>query len=80
MITCRKSTEWVIKKEYKKLSVKQNLQLLSHMTICKCCRLFERQSAFIDKAFQKNKSNEVSYLTTQEKEVLFRSIQNNING
>ena len=53
MISCRQSTEWVIKKEHGKLSVKENLQLLSHLSICSICKLFAQQSKLINKAISK---------------------------
>ncbi len=78
MITCKQSTEWVVKKEYKKLSVKENLQLLSHMAICSFCRLFESQSSLITKALYTSKSKALFQLTTKEKTDLLNSIQNKI--
>jgi hypothetical protein len=78
MINCRQSTEWVIKKEHGKFSVKENLQLLSHLAICRFCRLFAYQSSLIDKALHKSKGTEVSPLTAAEKEELLRSVQNKI--
>ncbi len=75
MNNCRQSTEWVIKKEDGHLSVKENLQLLSHLAICSFCRLFTRQSLLINKAY-KSKNIEVFHLTAKEKEELLRSVQN----
>ncbi len=79
MSTCRQSTEWVIKKENKELSVKENLQLLSHMAICSLCRLFARQNTLINKALHKNKSMESVRLTSSDKKELMLSVQNTIN-
>ncbi len=79
MITCKQSTEWVIKKEYKKLSVKENLQLLSHMAICSVCRLFQKQNSLIIKAFYKSESRKIFHLTSEEKKELLHSVQNKIN-
>ncbi len=79
MISCKQSTEWVIKKEYKRLSVKENLQLLSHMAICSVCRLFQSQNLFINKALYASKSNEIFHLSAKEKNDLFQSVKNKIN-
>ncbi len=79
MISCKQSTEWVIKKEHKKLSIKENLQLLSHMAICSFCRLFQKQSSVINKALSKNESKEIFHLTSEEKKALKLSVQNKIN-
>ncbi len=80
MITCKQSTEWVIKKEYKELSVKENLQLLSHMAICSFCRLFQKQNSLISKALYKSESRERFHLTSEEKKILFHSVQNKIKA
>ena len=80
MSTCRQSTEWVIKKENKELSVKENLQLLSHMAICSLCRLFARQNTLINKSLQKNERMEALRLTSEDKNDLIRSVQNKIRG
>ncbi|MEO5782916.1 MAG: hypothetical protein ABIQ07_06580, partial [Ginsengibacter sp.] len=78
MITCKQSTEWVIKKEYKKLSVKENLQLLSHMTICSFCRLFQSQNLLISKALYASKSKEIFQLSAKEKNNLLQSVKNKV--
>ncbi len=78
MISCKQSTEWVIKKEDGHLSVKENIQLLSHLAVCSFCRLFSRQSLLINKAY-KNKNTEVHHLNAEEKEELRCSVQNKIN-
>ncbi len=78
MISCKQSTEWVLKKEDGHLSVKENIQLMSHLAICSFCRLFSRQSLLINKAY-KNKNVEGHHLTTEEKEELWHSVQNKIN-
>lgn len=47
MISCKKSTYLLSKKEEGRLSWLQNIQLRSHMAICSLCRKFEEQTAFI---------------------------------
>lgn len=76
MISCKQSTQWVIQKEHGKLSIKQNLQLLSHLAICSFCRLFAKQSSLIDKAVFKSRNMEVLTLTAAEKEELLLSVLN----
>ena len=80
MISCKQSTEWVLQKQQGKLSVNQNLQLLSHMAICSLCRLFDKQNLFIDKALTKGRKIEVTYLTAAEKEELFLSLLNKLKA
>lgn len=78
MISCKQSTEWVVQKEHDKLSVKQNLQLLSHMAICRFCRFFAHQNSLINKALHKNESKNFSQVTATEKEELLLLVQNRI--
>ncbi len=80
MITCKKSTEWIIKKEHGNLSVKQNLQLLSHLTICNLCRLFGQQSLLMNKALNKNIISDMPALTELDKDNMVRYIKNKISG
>ncbi len=79
MITCKQSTEWVIKKEHKNLSVKENLLLLSHMAICSYCRLFQKQSAAISKTFSKIENKEIFKVTSEEKKDMKLFVHNKIN-
>ncbi len=80
MITCKKSTEWIIKKEHGNLSVKQNLQLLSHLTICSFCRLFGEQSLLLNKALNKNIISNRAAITELDKKNMFWYIKNKISG
>jgi hypothetical protein len=79
MITCKQSTEWVIKKEYTKLAVKENLKLMSHLAVCNLCRLFQEQNSIISEALFKTGSKELFHLTVEEKMNLFHSVQTEIN-
>lgn len=78
MITCRRSTEWIIKKEHGKLSVKGNLQLLSHLAICSFCRLFKSQSSLISQALSGSEARVTFQLSEKEKKEMLHSIQNKI--
>ncbi len=79
MITCKQSTEWVIKKEHEKLSVKENFELVSHMAVCTVCGLFQEQNSIISEALVKSGQRELFHLTMEEKIKLFHSVQNKIN-
>lgn len=76
MISCKQSTEWVIKKEDGLLSLKENVQLLSHLAICSFCRLFASQSSLINKALHKSKNIGSAHLTPEEKAELVLSVLN----
>jgi hypothetical protein len=75
MISCKQSTEYIIQKEHGKLSPKQHIQLLSHMTVCSYCRLFKKQSLIISKAFQTSSTMDIKHLTLKEKEELLRNVE-----
>ena len=47
MISCKKATWLVSKKEEKRLSWREKWQLRAHMALCSMCRRFEEQSGFI---------------------------------
>lgn len=75
MVTCQRSTEWIVRKEQEKLSFKQKLQLVSHLAVCKACRLFAQHNDLINKALNKSRNQEVHALTVTEKEALVSQIQ-----
>ena len=47
MLSCDKATFFITKRDYKKLSCKENLQLNMHLMGCKLCRAFHEQNAVI---------------------------------
>jgi hypothetical protein len=47
MLSCDKATFFVTKKEYVKLSCKENVQLKMHLMGCKLCRSFDDQNAIL---------------------------------
>lgn len=49
MISCEKATFLISKKEEGKLTIGEYLILSFHLAMCKFCKLFEKQSAFISR-------------------------------
>lgn len=49
MLSCDKATFYITKRDYQKLSCKENLQLNMHLMGCKICRAFNRQNAIISR-------------------------------
>ncbi len=47
MINCKESTRLSLKKEQKKISLRERIMLSFHHLMCKYCRIFDRQSAWI---------------------------------
>ena len=57
MLSCDKATFFITKKDYQKLSCKENAQLKMHLMGCKLCRNFNDQNAILSdkiKALQTN--------------------------
>ena len=48
MYSCKKATEMVEKKSVVGLSFSENLKLKLHMSICKACKTYQKQSELID--------------------------------
>lgn len=46
-LSCLKATELIDKKSVVKLSVRENLQLKMHTSICNACKEYEKQSIFL---------------------------------
>ena len=51
--SCKKTTELIDKKFLTSLSIKENVQLYFHKSMCKTCSSYEHQSKFIDNAVSK---------------------------
>lgn len=64
VLSCKKATELVEKKQGGKLSFKEALQLNLHLLMCDACKAYEKQSKLISKALDK------FYTETPEKEVV----------
>ncbi len=48
-LSCLKASELIEKKMHFKLSIKEKIQLHIHKSMCEACRIYEKQSRFIDK-------------------------------
>ncbi len=47
MLSCDTATFFITKKDYKKLSCRENVQLKMHLMGCKLCRSFKDQNAIL---------------------------------
>ncbi|MGN6439540.1 MAG: hypothetical protein ACTHMM_23645 [Agriterribacter sp.] len=79
-ITCKEAVDYISKKEEKKLSVLQRLQLMRHLAICSLCRLFEKQNKTITTALSKNNDELEHHLTPEEKERIIDAMENQKDG
>ncbi len=57
MLSCDTATFYIIKKDYQKLSCKENLQLKMHLMGCKLCRSFNEQNTIITDNLNSLKQN-----------------------
>ena len=55
-LSCKKAAELIDKRTLFKLSFLENIQLAVHKMMCDACKLYDRQSQFIDMAIN-NKNN-----------------------
>ncbi|MBL0309942.1 MAG: hypothetical protein IPP77_09770 [Bacteroidetes bacterium] len=74
MLNCEQATFLVTKREQKKLSFKERFDLMLHLSMCKFCSLFAKQSAFIARQL-KQKQPTASGLSEAEKERMVQVIQ-----
>ncbi len=50
LLSCKKATELIEKREFIPLSYKEKLQLRLHTSMCKACKSYEKQSDTLEKA------------------------------
>jgi len=74
-ITCKQATEFIVKRDEGKLSLKNRCLLLLHLGICGFCKFFSKQSKFISDN-SKNIHRHVSdTLSAEEKEQMIANLQ-----
>lgn len=66
MIKCRENTERIVKSQYGKLSLWERSGMFIHLLYCKACRLFKKQSAFIDAQAKKQEHRLLSEVDKNE--------------
>lgn len=65
MLSCKKATELMSKKEVQNLSIIERAQLKIHSSMCKACSSYEKQTETINKTLSK-----ISNIDTVEKQSL----------
>lgn len=73
MLSCQKASFLIAKREEGKLEWKEHLQLDLHLSMCKFCKLFERQSAFISRQIKNFTS--ASELTLEDKARIVKALE-----
>ena len=72
MLSCKKATFLILKKEERKLSFGEQMQLSMHLSMCEFCKAFEKQSAFISTQAKNFIASEA--LTPADKERFLKSL------
>ncbi len=67
MLSCDTATFYITKKDYKKLSCKENVQLKMHLMGCKLCRSFKDQNAIISEKIKALQSDPPAVKMTEAK-------------
>ncbi len=73
-ITCKQATEFVVKRDEGKLSIKNRCLLLLHLGICGLCKIFAKQSKFIGKNSKNLHSHIDETLSPEEKQQIITSL------
>lgn len=58
MLSCKKATELIEKKNCVKLSMTEKIQLNLHTKMCKSCNAYKQESVFFENAFNRISSDE----------------------
>ena len=74
-ITCKQATEFIVKRDEGKLSLKNRCLLWLHMGICGLCKLFAQQSRFIGKSGSNMGKHITESLSPEEKEKIIATLQ-----
>ncbi len=76
MLSCKKATELIEKKQVVKLSAKETIQMKMHTTVCEACRSYQNQSFLLEKAldqwFQSRKQHEAKLSESVKDHILLQ--------
>jgi hypothetical protein len=78
-LCCKQATYLLLKKEEKPLSFKEEYALKFHMSICKLCKAFKKQSEMMNEAINKN-LQEMVLMPQVEKDNLKALINSNLDS
>lgn len=65
-LSCLKATELIEKQMQFKLSLTERLQLKVHKSMCEACKVYEKQSDFIEKGISMHKPPKASEQNIEE--------------
>jgi len=73
-LSCLKASELVEKKMHFKLSFTEKMQLKLHKSMCGACRVYEKQSNFIEKGISMQKPGQVDPANVEQLKVNIRKM------
>lgn len=76
VLSCKKATELIEKRSMTKLNILDRIQLKMHLSMCKACNQYSKQSEFIDLAINKamnNKAMNNKAMKTEESTSVLKS-------
>lgn len=71
VLSCKKATELIEKRSMTKLNILDRIQLKIHLSMCKACNQYSKQSEFIDLAINKAINNKA--MKTEESTSVLKS-------
>lgn len=74
MLSCDTATFFLTKKDYQKLSCKENMQLKMHLMGCKLCRTFKEQDAIISDKLKIIEENPPLVVLSPEKKIEIQEV------
>lgn len=78
-LSCKKATEMVEQDKIVSLSFVDKMKLKIHLSICKACKNYEKQSQLIDDFFSKNNKTSIEDAPIEENPKLKTIILKKIN-
>jgi hypothetical protein len=73
MYSCKKATEIIEKKSVIGLSFIESLNLKLHLSMCKACSNYKKQSKLIDYFFEKENEENIELIENKELQTSIRS-------
>jgi len=78
ILSCKTATRLIEKKLHTKLSIRENVQLKWHKSVCDACTIYEKQVVFLDEVLKHDPSQTPSGQDFPDQEVV--SLQKKILG
>lgn len=76
LLSCKKASELVEKKQDKKISIVESLQLKLHLWICTACAIYEKQSKALETLLRKISSTpKIEKLSEESKQNIFKKLE-----